>query len=366
MKKNFLNAYNGSNVLITGHTGFKGSWLTIWLKYLGANVTGISLDPYTNPSHFSASNIRDEINDLRADIRNKDELKRILLDVKPDFVFHLAAQALVSNAYEFPIDTWQTNLIGTLNLIDALRYIDKKCAAVFVTSDKCYQNLEWVWGYRENDILGGVDPYSASKAATEIAIRSHIKSFFSSSDNSIRIGSARAGNVIGGGDWSQNRIVPDCIRAWTNEEVVLLRNPSSTRPWQHVLEPLSGYLVQAIALSERSELHGESFNFGPSNDNNNSVLDLVNEISIHWDKVKWEIATNKNNVYESGLLKLNCDKALHELNWQSVLDFESTVSMTIDWYKSYYKDPKITATLSKNQIIGYTEKANIKGLSWAQ
>ena len=365
MKKNYLNVYNGSNVIITGHTGFKGSWLTAWLKYLGANITGISLDPCTTPSHFSSLKINDEINDLRTDIRNKNELANIVSDIKPDFVFHLAAQALVSNAYEFPIDTWQTNVIGTLNLIDALRNIDKKCTAVFITSDKCYQNFEWVWGYRENDILGGIDPYSASKAAAEIAIHSHIKSFFSSSSN-VRIGSARAGNVIGGGDWSQNRIVPDCIRAWISDEVVLLRNPSSTRPWQHVLEPLSGYLTQAVALSERPTLQGESFNFGPSNNTNHSVLSLVEQMSINWDKVKWEITSKKSNLYESGLLKLNCDKALHELNWQSVLDFESTVSMTIDWYKSYYENPDITAVLSKNQIINYTEEAKKKGLTWAQ
>lgn len=362
---NLETIYKGKKVLVTGHTGFKGSWLTIWLNMLGASVTGVSLDPESTPSHFIATELSNSITDLRFDIRDNKKLDDLFLDLKPDFVFHLAAQALVRPSYSDPITTWQTNVIGTLNVLESLKKIQNECTAVFITSDKCYDNVEWVWGYRETDPLGGPDPYSASKGAAELVIKSHIKSFFTNKKN-VRIVSARAGNVIGGGDWSAERIVPDCVRAWTSDIEVSLRNPYSTRPWQHVLEPLGGYLCLAANVYKKIELHGESFNFGPIAQHNYTVLQLVEQMSLYWDKVKWEkVIEVEQNLYESGLLKLNCDKALHLLRWNAVLGFEDTVSLTAEWYKSFYKDPENILNISKEQIKFYTSVANKNGLEWA-
>jgi CDP-glucose 4,6-dehydratase len=362
----FENAYNNKTVIVTGHTGFKGTWLAAWLHQLGAKVVGIALDPPTEPSHFSAVNLKDDINDLRIDIRDRYELESAIVDAEPDFVFHLAAQALVRSSYDDPIDTWNTNTMGTLHVLEALRKLKKKCSAVIITSDKCYDNVEWVWGYREPDSLGGPDPYSASKGAAELAIRSHIKSYFPKETSHIRIASARAGNVIGGGDWAVDRIVPDCVKAWSNDDLVELRNPFATRPWQHVLEPLSGYLNLAVGLSERTDLHGEPFNFGPQAQQNHSVLELVQQMALYWNKVRWkDVSESENGPYESGLLKLNCDKALHYLNWHAVMGFEDTVRMTAEWYGAYYQNPSEISDYTRNQITDYTRIANQKGLSWA-
>ena len=308
---NALSVFNGARVLVTGHNGFKGTWLSLWLTQLGAKVSGIALDLPTGPSHFAAARLVERVEDCRLDIREGAELKTLVQDIQPDFVFHLAAQALVRLSYVNPVDTWQTNTMGTINVLEALRGIKKHCVAVLITSDKCDDNVEWVWGYRETDALGGPDPYSASKGAAELAIKSHIKSYFNNPDNNIFIASARAGNVIGGGDWSLDRIIPDCVRAWSEAQEVELRNPNATRPWQHVLEPLCGYLTLAVALSNNPKFHGESFNFGPSIQNNHSVQDLVIQMSNFWDKVKWKDVSNEYvGPYESTLLKLNCDKAL--------------------------------------------------------
>lgn len=361
------NAFKSTTILITGHTGFKGAWLTAWLKQLGAKVVGIALDLPTEPSHFSAARLGDGIEDYRIDIRNRSDLEDAIASAQPDFVFHLAAQALVRCSYENPIDTWQTNVLGTLHVLEALRKLDKACTAVIITSDKCYDNLEWVWGYRETDSMGGPDPYSASKGAAELAIRSHIKSYFPKASSKVRIASARAGNVIGGGDWSADRIVPDCVKAWSQGKTVALRNPHSTRPWQHVLEPLSGYLNLAIALSQQPELHGEPFNFGPQAQHNHSVLDLVHKMSLNWDQVRWEdVSKSVAGPYESGLLKLNCDKALHYLNWHAVMGFEDTVRMTAEWYRAYYQEPARIAAVTQFQIEAYTSIAQTQGLTWAQ
>ena len=360
-------SFENKIVVVTGHTGFKGAWLTAWLKKLGAKVVGISLDPPTQPSHFAVAHLADGITDLRVDIRERFALENVLVDAQPDFVFHLAAQALVRRSYEDPLETWETNVLGTLNVLEALRKLEKPCAAVIITSDKCYDNVEWVWGYRETDAMGGPDPYSASKGAAELAIRSHIKSYFPKGDSNVRIVSARAGNVIGGGDWALDRIVPDCVRAWSVNELVDLRNPCSTRPWQHVLEPLSGYLNLAIALSEQSELHSESFNFGPQAQQNHSVLELVREMSKHWEQVRWQdISSSIDGPYESGLLKLNCDKSLHYLKWHAVMGFEETVRMTAEWYRSYYQNPAEIISTTNAQIASYTEFAKRQGLVWAQ
>ena len=354
-------------ILITGHTGFKGAWLTSWLRLLGAKVIGISLAPPTEPSHFTEAHLADGMIDLRIDIRDRLAIEEAVVGAQPDFVFHLAAQALVRRSYEDPLETWHTNVIGTLNVLEALRKLDKLCAAVIITSDKCYDNVEWVWGYREIDAMGGPDPYSASKGAAELAIRSHIKSYFPKATSKIRIASARAGNVIGGGDWAADRIVPDCVRAWSADHSVELRNPHATRPWQHVLEPLSGYLRLALDLAQRPDLHGEPFNFGPKTQQNHSVLQLVQQMALHWKQVRWnDVSGSTAGPYESGLLKLNCDKALQYLSWHAVMDFEDTVRITAEWYRAYYQNPTNIAQTTIAQVDAYTSTAKHRGLAWAQ
>ena len=359
--------FKNKNILITGHTGFKGVWLSAWLNLLGAKVTGISLDVLEEPSHFSASDMCNDIEDKREDIRNYNQIEKLIIDSKPDYVFHLAAQAIVRKSYDSPVDTWSTNVIGTINVLEVLRKLDHPCSAVIITSDKCYDNVEWVWGYKETDRMGGPDPYSASKGAAELAIKSYIKSYFPSETSKVRLASSRAGNVIGGGDWAEDRIIPDCVRAWSEGKTVELRKPDATRPWQHVLEPLSGYLALAVALNENQDMHGESFNFGPPAQQNQSVLELVQNMSIHWDQVKWkDISGAKEGPYESGLLKLNCDKALALLRWNAVMGFDDTVKMTAEWYKAYYmKDQKIK-DVTNLQINAYILAAKDAGLDWAQ
>jgi CDP-glucose 4,6-dehydratase len=360
--------YSKKVFLVTGHTGFKGSWLAAWLTQLGARVVGLALEPPSRPSHFEAAGLADVIEDRRVDIRDRVAVQEAVEEIQPDFVFHLAAQALVRRSYENPVETYQTNLLGTVHLLEALRALKKPCTAVLITSDKAYNNVEWVWGYRETDQLGGPDPYSASKACADIAIRSYVKSFFSGSENLVRIAVGRAGNVIGGGDWAAHRIVPDCVRAWAKNDIVGLRNPQATRPWQHVLEPLSGYLALAAELASRPELHGEAFNFGPPAHQNHTVLELVEQMARCWDQVRWEDVSGRDKgPYESGLLKLNCDKALHLLKWQAILDFEETVRFTADWYKGYYQNPsKSMLDVTLQQISKYTELAKQRGMAWAQ
>jgi CDP-glucose 4,6-dehydratase len=351
---NFENIFKDKVVLITGHTGFKGAWLSIWLIQLGAKVIGLSNSVPSTPSHFEVAGLQGLIKDFRINICDKQKMDKIVVEEQPDFVFHLAAQAVVKKSYEDPMETWETNVIGTLNVLEALRNLKKVCRAIIITSDKCYDNVEWVWGYRETDAMGGPDPYSASKGAAELAIRSHIKSYFSAKDNNIFIATARAGNVIGGGDWANDRIIPDCVRAWSEDIEVKLRNPQATRPWQHVLEPLYGYLTLAVALSKNSKIHGESFNFGPSLNQNHSVKDLVKKMAHFWDKVKWkDVSDNYRGPYESTLLKLNCDKALHFPGWRAVLSFEDTVRLTAKWYNEFYLNPKDILNISKNQIDEY-------------
>lgn len=345
--------FKKKSVLVTGHTGFKGSWLAFWLASLSARVTGIALEPPSKPSNFDILRLGESIEDIRIDIRDYDKIKDQVLRTQPDFVFHLAAQSLVRRSYIEPVETYQTNVLGTLNLMEGLRQLNKPCTVVLITSDKCYDNVEWIWGFREIDALGGPDPYSASKGATEMVIRSHIKSFFPMG-GLIRIAIARAGNVIGGGDWANDRIVPDCIRSWSKRKKVILRNPSATRPWQHVLEPLSGYLKLASELNERTELHGEPFNFGPPYNQIHSVMELVKEMSKHWENVRWENDFNKETQpYESELLRLNCDKALHYLNWQANLSFQESVKMTTEWYRSYYENVPTIHDLTLSQIQDY-------------
>jgi CDP-glucose 4,6-dehydratase len=359
--------FKNKKVLVTGHSGFKGSWLSIWLNNLGANVFGLSNGEVSNPTNYLVSSVCDFVNDLRVDIRNGDKVKSLIKEIQPDFVFHLAAKALVRPSYENPIDTFTTNVNGTVNVLDALRYIDKRIIVVMITSDKVYDNVEWPWGYRENDRLGGKDPYSASKSMAELAIGSYVNSFFNNPESNIRIAVARAGNVIGGGDWSANRLVPDCMIAWANNKTVNVRSPNSTRPWQHVLEPLSGYLCLAKNLNLKSNNHGEAYNFSLSSDQNYSVTQLINEMSKYWDKVKWkDVSKSENHVHEAGLLKLNCDKALFDLNWRSTLQYQETVKITVDWYKEFYENKtKLMYDFTISQINFYNKLAKERNILWA-
>lgn len=360
-------SFKNKKVIITGHTGFKGSWLSIWLQSLGAEIFGISSDVPTNPSHFIETNIKDFIHDYRLDINDSKKLKNLFLDIKPDFVFHLAAQPIVRKSFQEPLLTWHTNAMGTLNLLESIRSLSNRCIAVLITSDKSYQNLEWEWGYRENDRLGGLDPYSSSKACAELIIKSFYDSFLKNKEN-LRIGIGRAGNVIGGGDWAEDRLVPDCMKSWQMDKAVNIRNPVATRPWQHVLEPLSGYLNLALNLTESENNNGEPFNFGPPSHQNHSVLEVVIEMSNYWDKVKWEINSESNNIKECGLLKLNCDKALSHLNWMPVWDFKETIYETVKWYKTFYESNnsnESTYEITLEQIKTYTSKAQKLNLTWA-
>jgi len=360
-------AYKDKTILVTGHTGFKGSWLTVWLKHLGAKIIGVSLDIPTSPSNFEVSLSKQDILDLRIDIRDYSQIRQAVREYQPDFVFHLAAQALVYRAYEDPLKTFETNAMGSANILEAIRILEKPVAIVMVTSDKCYDNVEWTWGYRENDRLGGKDPYSASKGMAEFAIRSYVSSYFNDPTNNVRLGIARAGNVIGGGDWAKDRIVPDCMRAWSRREVVDIRSPYATRPWQHVLEPLSGYLLLGMKLVTNPELHGEAFNFGPAASQNRTVRDLISEMETHWSNIRWrDVSSIQNHLHEAGLLKLNCDKALSYLEWSPTMLFEETVRMTVSWYKAYYENNnKLMRKFTLGQIDDYMKLADKRNITWA-
>jgi len=355
------NIFKGKKVIVTGHTGFKGSWLSLWLNLLGAKVIGISNNIPTNPSHFEAIKLKNKIIHRRIDVRDLKLLKKTIKKFKPDYVFHLAAQSLVKKSYLNPVYTWQTNTFGTLNILESLRDLNKKCTVVLITSDKSYKNLEISRGYKEDDILGGKDPYSASKASAELVIQSYISSFFPKEKTKISIAVARAGNVIGGGDWSEDRLIPDCVKSWSRNKKVVIRNPKSTRPWQHVLEAVNGYLFLASNLKINKSLHGEVFNFGPNNASNYSVYYLVNVMKKYWSKVSWKIVSKKNkNFYESSLLKLNCNKAKAHLKWKSILNINETINMVISWYKYYYSNKINMYKMSCDQIKKYEKLLNVR------
>ena len=365
MKQLFNNIYDGKKVLITGNTGFKGSWLTLWLNQLGAEVIGYSKDIPTSPSMFEKLNLGNKIKHFVGDVRDYKTLSTIILKHKPDFIFHLAAQSLVKKSYTNPSETMTTNIIGTNNILECLREVNHSCVAVIITSDKCYDNLELTRGYHEMDNLGGKDPYSASKGAAELVFKGYYHSFFKN-QNLIRLATARAGNVIGGGDWAEDRIIPDCIRAWEKGEKVYIRNPNSTRPWQHVLEPLSAYLHLGQKLSENIELNGNSFNFGPPSQNNQTVLDLIQQISNKYFrnvKIQYNIK-EESTFHEAGLLQLDCTKAYDDLLWEANLDFEQTANYTSDWYINYKSEDM--NELTNAQINTYCKLAIEKQLSWTQ
>jgi CDP-glucose 4,6-dehydratase len=370
MNSSIFDIYKNKKVLVTGHTGFKGSWLSIWLNMIGADVIGISFDIPTSPSNFESSGVESFIKDYRVDIRDFDAIREVMAKEKPDFVFHLAAQALVKNSYQDPLLTFNTNTIGTANVLESLKSVHKKVVAVMITSDKAYDNVEWVWGYRETDRIGGSDPYSASKGMAELVLKSYINSYFKSENQNVKLGIARAGNVIGGGDWADDRIIPDCVKSWSKNRNVSIRSPNATRPWQHVLEPLSGYLLLGSRLYETGLKHGEAYNFGPSADQDFSVRNLINEMAIHWDNVNWDDVSIKSHDHEASLLKLNCDKALFDLSWQPTMEFQETVKITIDWYKYYYENQhknskNLMLDLTISQINFYTSIAVQRKIPWA-
>ncbi len=359
------NFYRNKKVLVTGHSGFKGSWLSVWLSMLDAEICGFSKDIPTNPSNFKSINIDKKIRHIIGDIKDIDKLKKVFQDFKPEIVFHLAAQPLVRKSYKEPMDTFETNVLGTVNILECIKESSSVRAGVMITSDKAYRNQEWIWGYRENDLLGGEDPYSASKGCAELVINSYCKSFFQEGPF---VASTRAGNVIGGGDWAEDRIVPDAVRAWVKKNPVIIRQPESTRPWQHVLEPLSGYLLLGKLLYEQGKTFaGQAYNFGPSNMDDKSVKDVLNSIKKYWDNAGWLIENHSSIAKESILLKLCCDKALSMLGWHSILSFEESMQMTALWYKSFYEN-KDTDMLkfSFDQIKIYKKKAKELGLPWSK
>jgi CDP-glucose 4,6-dehydratase len=360
-------AFAGRRVLITGHTGFKGSWLSLWLLELGAHVAGLAKDIPTDPSLFVALGLERRVEHHIADIADRAKIAKLIATFRPDFVFHLAAQAIVSRSYGQPLATLQTNAMGTATLLDVLREYSAPCAAVMITSDKCYENVEWVYGYRETDALGGKDIYSASKAAAEAVVHAYQHSFFPQG-HPVRIATARAGNVIGGGDWATDRIVADCVRAWSRGEPVEIRSPQATRPWQHVLEPLSGYLALARALEADAGLHGEAFNFGPREGTNHRVLDLLETLASIWGYADPKSAyriTGDVPFHEARLLKLNCDKASSRLHWRATLDYESTVRMTGEWYKAHRSGADMYAYTAR-QLGVYVERGRALALDWTK
>lgn len=362
----FGNAYRGRNVLVTGHTGFKGSWLCEWLLSLGARVTGYALEPDTTPALFSQLRLDRRVQHVVADIRSVSDVRRVIVDTEPDFVFHLAAQPLVRRSYKDPVSTWETNVLGTVHVLDALRRLDKPCAAVMVTTDKCYENREWLYAYREIDPLGGHDPYSASKAAAELVVASWRNSFVSPG-HPVRVASARAGNVIGGGDWAEDRIVPDAIRALMRGAPIIVRSPTATRPWQHVLEPLSGYLALAAAMATRREDRqlDSAFNIGPDDAANRTVRSLVEAVLRHWPG-SWTSEAAPDAPHEAGLLHLDSRKIQRVLGWAPAWDFAEAVRRTVTWYRDANASTgHDLAERTRQDIQAYVASAAKGAVPWA-
>lgn len=359
--------YKGKKVLVTGHTGFKGSWLSIWLLELGADVIGYSSGIPTDPSNFKACRLKNRVKHIEEDITDIETLRSVFKGYSPQVVFHLAAQPIVRLSYEKPQETFLTNIAGTVNVLECLREFDSVKSAVIITSDKCYKNREWIWGYREDDEMGGNDPYSASKGAAELVFHSYCESFFKYGKGICKVASARAGNVIGGGDWAADRIIPDCVRAFSQGKTLSIRNHMATRPWQHVLESLSGYLWLASQLTGNETINCEPFNFGPDQKVVESVKELIRVFTKHFGLVDYKYQKDIKGVKESLSLRLSCDKALKSLKWHSVLSFEKTVKMTADWYKHFYGNKNVDMfPFTKKQIQEYVSDAQKEGLEWAK
>jgi CDP-glucose 4,6-dehydratase len=347
----YLSTFKGRRVFITGHTGFKGSWLAFLLNEVGAEVFGYALPPVGKVNHFELLGLAKSIRHVEADIRDEEKLTAAMTGFRPEFVFHLAAQALVRSSYSDPKTTFEINMMGSVNLLEAVRKCESVRSLVFITSDKCYENLEWLWGYRENDRLGGHDPYSASKASAEMVFSAYARSFFFERPE-LGAASARAGNVIGGGDWSVDRIIPDCIRAIESGKSIRLRNPSATRPWQHVLEPLSGYLLLAARLWEEPLVHAGAWNFGPSSKEVRTVLEVAERLVAGYGKGSINSKESETKYHEAQLLQLNCDRAHQVLGWYPRLDFDRTLDMTADWYKQANSSAE-AENITRQQLYGY-------------
>lgn len=366
--KVFGNVYRNKKVLVTGHTGFKGAWLTIWLLKMGARVIGVSKDIPTTPSMFKTLSLEDQIAHYFCDVRDLKSLNEIFEKEKPDFVFHLAAQPIVSVSYTDPVETITSNAIGTMNVLEVLRNYEDECTVVMITSDKCYDNVESIFGYRETDALGGKDVYSGSKGMAELVIKSYVHSFLLKKKN-IKIAVGRAGNVIGGGDWAKDRIVVDCVNAWSEGRKVEIRSPHATRPWQHVLEPLSGYLLLAeLLFKSENKIQGEPFNFGPRAEQNRSVIELITDLADFWGFSSINDAleiTGNIPFHEAGLLKLNCDKGLFWLKWQPTLNYEETIQLVGNWYYAYYQKHEKMFDLTVGQIQDYESIALNRNSIWS-
>lgn len=326
--------WKDKKVYLTGHTGFKGSWLSLWLQNMGALVKGYSLEVNTNPALFIKANVAEGMESEIGDIRNLEKIIKSMVSFNPDILIHMAAQPLVRYSYKEPVETYSTNVMGTVNVLEAARKCSNLKAIVCVTTDKCYENKEWEWGYRENEPMGGHDPYSSSKGCAELVISAYRRSFFSS-EGTASLASARAGNVIGGGDWAEDRLIPDILRAFEKSEPAVIRNPLSTRPWQHVLEPLSGYLILAQQLYVNGDDYAEGWNFGPKEEDCKPVNWILDEIVKYWgNNASWSL-DKKNNPHEAGFLKLDCSKASSRLKWNPKWDLQSTLKFIVDWHKIY-------------------------------
>ncbi len=368
MKNLFNNIYKGKKILVTGHTGFKGSWITLWLKELGAEVIGYSLEPPTNPSLFEILKLDREIIHIIGDVRDEKKLKEIFKKYKPEIVIHMAAQPLVRHSYINPKETYETNIIGTLNVFEAVRETDSVKVVINVASDKCYQNKEWVYGYREDDSMGGYDPYSSSKGCAELLTTAYRHSFFNPKDygktHNVALASVRAGNVIGGGDWATDRLIPDCIRALSKKGIIYIRNPQAIRPWQYVLEPLSGYLWLGSLLWTNPTKYSEGWNFGPNDEDILTVEEIVKRVIHIWGEGSYKINQDKD-FYESKLLKLDISKAHFYLKWKPVCNIEFALEETVNWYKEYFNNPQNIYQYTLQQLYNYIDSAKKKNLIWA-
>ena len=353
--------WRGKKVLITGHTGFKGAWLSLWLRHLSAKVMGFSLPPPTIPSLFELTSLRDVIDSIEGDVRDLDLLKKVVGAHRPEIVIHMAGQALVLRSYVDPIETYSTNIMGTVNVLEVIRQIGGVRVVIIITSDKCYDNREWIWGYREFDPLGGLDPYSSSKGSAELVTTAFRHSFFNPLEfdrHGVGVASVRAGNVIGGGDWAEGRLVPDIMKAIRENRVIKIRNPDSYRPWQHVLEPLRGYLMLAEKLYNHGPDYAEAWNFGSNSLDLRPVVWILEKIAEVWGPgVQWELE-EKKQPHEARFLNLDCSKAKMRLGWEPKLDLEQVLNWTVSWYKTFQNDPVTIKKFTESQIIDYAKLFN--------
>ena len=341
--RNNYSIFTDKRVLITGHTGFKGSWLSVWLTELGADVIGYSLEPPTKPSMFEAINLQDKITHIIGDVRDDKHLLTVFNKYQPEFVFHLAAQPIVRLSYREPKLTYETNVMGTVNVLEAIRKTESVRVGVIITSDKCYENKEWIYGYRESDPMGGYDPYSSSKGCAELVVSAYRRSFFSPeryNEHKVSLSSARAGNVMGGGDWGQDRLVPDCVRELSRNRIIAIRNPDAVRPWQHVLEPLSGYLLLSSKMYQEGDRYAGAWNFGPPDSDIITVEEIVKKIIFYWGGGEYKAEVSSKNPHEAKLLKLDCSRAHSLLGWDSAYNIDETLKETVEWYKKYYEGTK--------------------------